>query len=421
MDATVRTPVLAGAVLLSLCLGWAGTSIPVRAQLIPNPTPQAEEPGLELDTHALLTDSRVFETSIDSHIWKIEPMPGRRLIQVPVIIKPKSITTRLATPSLKLRGGRFIAWRIVPDESADRPGDSRAYDSDDPYGSPTIRTLRNFDEGDLGRLDRPGQPTEPEQRTDVVELGQNLTDDIPVLARDIEVSPQGVIRWELERAIPGAEVKTGDTGYLLKLRPDRLAELEPQRPERSTRQPGTRGSAEDAREAAARRRAEELEFREKLDAYRELRNQVRDLPDAFQAAMPSRVWAIYEVPDRIDELSFTGDPPMPWRVGMDNLEALKQIASRTGVGSALTATDFTQISQMTLMLEDGHPADPAGRGRHARGLGDARPGAAGGCVIPFDRQAAAQRRPPGGAHHRRGSGGHGPADPGQLEPAARRV
>lgn len=357
MDATVRTPVLAGAVLLSLCLGWTATLIPARAQLMPNNAPLPEEPGLALDTNALLTDDRVFETSIDSHIWKIEALAGRRLIQIPIIVTPKSETTRLATPSLKLRGGRFIAWRIVPDESADTPESSAAYGSNDPYANPlSIGSLRDLHAGDLSPLDRPGQPTNTAERTDVAGPGESLSEETPVLARDIEVSPQGVIRWKLERAIPGAEVKTGDTGYLLKLRPDRLAELEPQRPERSTRQPGgERLSAEDAREAAARRRTEELEFREKLDAYRELRNQVRDLPDEFQTVMPSRVWAIYETPDRIDELSFTGDPPMPWRVDLTNLEALKQIASRTGVGNELTAADFTNISQMTLMLEDGHP------------------------------------------------------------------
>jgi hypothetical protein len=384
MDATVRTPVVTAAALLCLCLGWLVTEppTPAVAQLIvEDNTDQPEEPGLELDIDALLTDNKVFEASVNGNVWDIGPMPGRRLIQIPIIVTPKTETTRLATPSLKLRGGRFIAWHIVPDEQ-DNARQTGGYESDVyRYDRPTsIGALRGYGEEDLGRLDQPSPTTRPAPQ-DAVEFGEELPEDVPMMARDMEITPQGVMHWQLERAIPGAEVKSGDTGYLLRLRPDRLAELEPERPGSNARSTGGRssggratsgrssggrsssgrsssgrGTNQDAsREAAAKRRAEELEFRDKIDAYRELRSQVRDLPDEFQAALPQRLWAIFEVSDRMDELSFTGPEPMPWRITEDDLNALKEVASKSGSGNELTAADFTAVSQMTLMLADEHP------------------------------------------------------------------
>lgn len=371
MDATVRTPVVTGALLLlSVCLAWTTAMIPARAQLISQDKADLpEEPKLELDIDALLTDDRVFETSINSNIWDIEPMPGRRLVQIPIVVTPKDKTTRLASPSLKLRGGRFIAWRIVPDEQNNNT-QSGNYDGEyrDPYSNPmSVGSLSDYGEGDLGQLDR---PTHRPTTQDSLEPGSGLSQDIPVMTRDIEISPEGLMHWQLERAIPGAEVKSGDTGYLLKLRPDRLAALEPERPgsnttRRSTRSTsrGTEGgrgtprrdSGQDSREAAAQRRTEEMEFREEIDAYRELRNQVRDLPDEFHAALPTRLWAVFEVSDRMDELSFTGEAPMPWSIKEADITALQSIASRSAQGNELTAGDFSIVSQMSLMLADQHP------------------------------------------------------------------
>lgn len=374
MDATVRTPILTGTLLLSVCLAWTAALLPARAQLVgQNNADLPEEPGLELDIDALLTDDQVFEASINSNIWDLEPMPGRRLVQIPIIVTPKDKTTRLASPSVKLRGGRFIAWRIVPDEQQNSTQQPRGYEAaDDPYNSPlSVGSLRDFGEGDLDQLDQPTQPTiSPEPQVNE-QLQQDLSQDIPVLARDMEISPQGVMHWQLERAIAGAEVKSGSTGYLLKLRQDRLAELEPSRPGSSnTRQTGgrttggrttggrtttNRGSGQDAREAAAKRRTEELDFRDKIDAYRELRNEVRNLPDNFYAALPTRLWAVFEVSDRMDELSFTGEAPMPWTIAETDITLLNEIASRSNSNTDLTAGDFTTVSQMTLMLADEHP------------------------------------------------------------------
>ena len=361
MDATVRTPVVTCALALLIWMGLAQDTPRSHAQLIDNADDnQPAEPGLALDIDALLNDDSVLQETIDSNIWSISAQPGRRLIQIPIIVTPTDEITRLASPSIKLRGGRFVAWRIVQDEQDPNSlGGSRSGQSGQtsPRNNPlSVGSLRNTGIEDLGQLDNPGPSGTTNPNADSLTLEDALPENIPVLARDMMVNPDGVIAWQLERAIAGAEVKSGTEGYFLKLRPDRLQELEPQRPERNTRQSGGRGTGGDAREAAAKRRAEELEYRTKATAYRDLRNLVRKLPDEFQANMPSRLWAIFEVSDRIDELSFTGGAPMPWQIDMDDLATLQQVASSTGGGGTeLTSADFTAISQMTLMLANEHP------------------------------------------------------------------
>jgi len=360
MDAKKRTHAVTGALTLWLCVGTVGFA-PLHVDAQPADKGRAEqpaEPNVALDIAALLSDDRVFEAAVQGQVWSIAPQPGRRLIQVPVIVTPKAGETRLSTPSLKLRGGRFIAWRIIRDDanSPGQPGAGGYGSSQTPGAGPlSIAALRNIGEVDLAQLDRPADQPQAAPAQQVAAPTGELTEQVPVLARDITVSPRGVMYWQLERAIAGAEVKAGDTGYLLKLRPDRLAALEPVRPDRAaTRQGGTRPSAEETRQAAEQRRTEELEFREKARAYRELRDQVRDLPETFQAALPARLWAVYEVPERTDELGFTGEPPMPWTIKQTDLAALKQVASRSAGGAELTAEDFAAISQMTLMLADEH-------------------------------------------------------------------
>ncbi len=354
MYATVRTPVVTLALALTVWLGFAAVNPHARAQLVPaGDANKPPEPGLEIDTAALLTDDRVFEDSVESNIWSIKPQPGRRLIQIPMIVTPTDQTSRLASPSVKLRGGRFIAWRIIPDDRDSSAAQNTRRGARGPRGADalTLGNLRNIGFSDLDQLDRRGRSAPDTAVGDVVNLADELPQNIPVLARSVTISPDGIIHWQLERAIPGGEVKSGDEGYLLKLRPDRLQALEPQRPARQGRVTG----GQNPREAAAKRRTEELEYRAKAEAYRALRSQVRKLPDEFQTKLPTRLWAVYEVSDRFKELSFTGAPPMPWRVALKNLDTLREVASRSGRGGELTSQDFTSVTQMSLMLADEHP------------------------------------------------------------------
>jgi len=353
MYLNVRTPVLAWAFMLCI---WAypGYAEDATPPVLPASEKNVQGPGLELDAAALLGDEQVFEDTVEDKVWNITPQPGRRLIQLPLIVTPVDRPAKLASPQIKLRGGRFLAWRIVQDPPADNQtaqgsphGTARHIDS------PSIRNLRGLDFGNLDQLDgtRSQESQTPRPGLSASEPDDVLPDDVPLLARDITITPSGAILWELERTIPGGEVKSGKQGYLLKLRPDRLQELEPKRPERQTRSAG----GHNARETAVKRRAEELKFRDEAKAYRELRDQVRHLPGEFQARLPKRLWAVFEISDRFDEFSFTGPAPMPWRMSLEDMEALRQTASRSDSANGLTTEDFTSISQMTLLLADEHP------------------------------------------------------------------
>lgn len=355
MKANVRTVDTRIAWLVTGCLMCLAAAATALAQLGSLPRPvQLDEPGLHLDVDALINDPHVFETSVAGPVWQLDAMPGRKLVQVPVIVKPGEVETELGMPTLKLRGGRFIAWRIVPDAS-----DSGSQTTAAPgrggggYGGPmTISNRRDA----IAGLTQPGQPIAVGADTQGAgtETDQAQPEDIPTLVREIQISPDGIMHWKLARAIPGAEVKSGESGYLLKLRPDRLADLEPKR--ESGRSTASRGNGRDPREAAAQRREQDAKFREEAQAFNELRKQVRELPDEFEAALPARLWAIYEVPDRMDTLSFTGEPPMPWQIAIADIETLKQAGSSGGGRSGeLTAQDFALVSQMSVMIADGSP------------------------------------------------------------------
>ncbi len=319
---------------------------------------QRPEPGLAVDVSALLTDDQVFQDTIEDDVWSLKAQPGRRLIQLPITVTPLDDDSKLASPSIKLRGGRFIAWRIVLDEaseqqpSARRRGVRSPSPAQDPF---SIANLRDVEFQDLDQLDTPTrQPPQARPAEDPIDLAGELPEGAPLIARDITVSPNGVIRWKLDRAIPGGEIKSGETGYLLRLRPDRLKAQEPTRPERQAR---TTGGNQNAREAAAKRRTEELEYRNKAQAYRALRDEIRNLPDQFQAKLPTRLWAVFEVSDRNEGLSLTGPAPLPWQITFEDLEALKQTASksRSGQDDRLNAEDFAAITQMSLLLADENP------------------------------------------------------------------
>lgn len=359
MYAPLRTPVVVWVITL---WAWAGPTpfavhshaqAPLPGINSPARTP-LPEPTIEVDISALLTNKQVFEDSIRDNIWNIQPLPGRRLIQLPLIVTPAQGASRLGSPPIKLRGGRFIAWRIVPDDERTKQGltgtrSAQQPRADNPY---SIRRLRGVDYENLGQLDRPRRTTDPARAQEAAQPQDELPAGAPLLARSLTISQNAVIRWNLSRAIPGGEVKSGDEGYLLKLRPERLQKLRPTRPERQTR-----SGSQNSREAAAKRRASELEYRQKAQEYRELRDQVRNLPETFQAKLPARLWAIFEVSDRMDKLSLTGPAPLPWVLPLEDLESLKQTANsrRSGRNDTLGPEDYAAISQMTLLLADEHP------------------------------------------------------------------
>jgi hypothetical protein len=307
----------------------------------------APESIQRLDLEALLLDERVLSGRIEDPVWQFETTPGRRLVQVPIRIDPVEAAVELDQPAIQLRGGRFVGWRIVLDQDPNqrsgrrgrglRVGDSRQLDFSNP---------RLF-EGDLDPAADGAGAADPRAVGDAA--GGGVPDGAPRISREVTVTPAGTVTWELDRAFGGAEVKAGQEPYLLRLRPDRMRELEPQRPEVTER-----GANEDIREYQQRRRQQQQAYREEQMAFRELRELVRELPDKFEAPRPARLWAIYDMTEAVRDLSLDGPEPLPWRVGFEQFEALRETATMS-VGNEVRFEDYKKLNRLAPIARDPHP------------------------------------------------------------------
>ncbi len=264
-----------------------------------------------LDLPRLLTDGVVTGQNLDTPLWTLEPQTGRSSLLVPLTLEAGDQPTRWTDPPIDLAGARFVAWYVPTDEAnADnfnRPGGGFA-------GRPG--GLGGGLERDAGFPGNPGRGNAPNAYAPD-QLGPRLT-------RAITVHPVGKVTWELDRNIAGATLSTGDNPYALKLSPARLRELAPEREDRLTR-----NSNESSREFAERQRAARLEQREAQEAYRQVRDQVSSLPEAFSAE-PSVVWAVFEMPDNRREVTLEGPDPLPWSLPVGAFEALRGLAGGGG-------------------------------------------------------------------------------------------
>ena len=71
-----------------------------------------ELPEIEVDILAMLMQDQVFAPTITSDVWSFRPKEGKRLIQVPLIIKPSDSEVTLGSPAVGLKSARFVAWRV---------------------------------------------------------------------------------------------------------------------------------------------------------------------------------------------------------------------------------------------------------------------------------------------------------------------
>ena len=169
----------------------------------------------------------------------------------------------------------------------------------------------------------------------------------PRLARRLQIRPDGTVAWRLERSIPGG---TAGDSNLYALRVD-ARRLRAQAPSRATRI--RRNTNEDPRAFRERRQQAIAEQRERQRDYEELRREVGGLPDEFEAPMPTRLWAVFELPTTARQLNIEGVQPAGWSIEMRDLEALLdarpigggqagQIARLTGEGRAMVQS-FTRV------------------------------------------------------------------------------
>lgn len=299
---------------------------------------QEVEPAtpLELDFERLLFDNQ--HAGLQDRVWQLTPMPGRRIVMLPFTVGEVDRPVELSRPPVSLRGGRFVGF-FIP--SAER---GSAFDVKDRW-----RGLDRFTDDSPGALDRLlfgqaadeealdselwGDQTNPastdglgEGTVDTVDDDKPVTpESAPRLARKILIQPDGSVQWRLDRGFSVAQMQQGSeqNPYPFKLDPAMLRALEPPRAERIVRNEG-----EDTRDYALRKRQLQAEQRAKLDAYRDLRDALRDLPDQFHEPAPQVIYAILEVSER-DELSLQGPPPMNWRLAESDRELINRLAQNT--------------------------------------------------------------------------------------------
>ncbi len=355
---------------------------PAAAQLLP-PGPAddpAEHAVLSLDTDALLTSNEVFPDRVNDPVWNLTPQEGRRLFKLPLRIERVTGTAELRSPPIDVRGGRFVAWHITGTDAGSggfRGGAGRGGYGGDPYsggyggdpydsgygGDPYGGRQAPVQVGPRGQFN-------PQQRPQASPRGQAAESDVaqvppgaPQLARKIVLTPDGRLSWSLDRSIPGAEVNQSNDGYVLKVRPDRLAEMEPQRPgadrRRQTLSRGNPGASRPTldRGAIEQRREAEARYRQELEQYRDLRTAIRDLPDEFSVPAPPMVWAVFEVPEALPELTLNGEDPLPWAISFEDLTAMRAAAGRSFAGGdgRLDFEGLQLVSQLSLLAREGHP------------------------------------------------------------------
>lgn len=240
------------------------------------------------DVRAFLLAPDVFPQSITDPVWTLEQQTRRRLVQIPVELRATDEDMELSDSPIKLRGARFVGFRIpAPGETFGAEG-------------------QGVNDG--------GQ--------------QNETHKAPRIARSVTLTPQGTLKWKLDRAIVGGTVRDplgpSDNIFVLKLRPDVMREWQPGRMEVPQRQ-----ASEDPAAYRARLAMAQAESRAQSAAFGDLMRAVRESPDDFEEHAPPRVWAVYEMSEAIPTLDLTGPEPLPWSTTVDRLKALRAAAGAT--------------------------------------------------------------------------------------------
>jgi len=300
---------------------WAGTS-QFQAQAQPADQRQA---GLtfELDFNELLMSSRVTTNSWKDAVYTIEAQPSRRLVQVPLKVDVSDLSEpiEISDPYLDLKGGRFLMWSLL--------GHSEQ---------------RNFDNEPVKRLS--GRATAEDGTT------RPLTDQMPYVARSITLTPNGKVQWEVERFMPNSTTENDENLYVMLVDRQKLRELHPGQPPKVDRKTG-----ESSREYGMRQSQAYGEYRVKVTAFRDLQQQVRELPETFEADLPDTIWAIYELPSFRNELHFTGPEPLPWQISVNGLNTVRKL-----VGSAEKRNDDQGAleeariaAQLAAIANDNHP------------------------------------------------------------------
>ncbi|MEM6551260.1 MAG: hypothetical protein AAF750_03945 [Planctomycetota bacterium] len=378
----VTLPAWAAAALL-----WANPMAAQDAPIETEPQPEANEPAeivppLTPDVRGLLTDPLVFSGQVTGDpVWSVNRQRGvnsggLELIQLPVAVGSVDGMPGVGEAGIKVsrspvdvRGGRFVAWRLVEPEpegpNADRVRREQARQASrqdtgtSSYSVGAARRNKAFLLDDLDERERrhtAGQSTNAaDPSAEPQAYLADLPEGAPQLMRQFTLKPGGRLAYDLERRVPGMEFAGGDSLYLILLDREKAEQLKPVRPDRPTRQ--ANASREQRQQADARYREELAKFRAESLAHRDLMRQVLDLPEEFEVDAPPRIYMVMERQTRIDTLQFTGPSPLPWQLPVADLQALRVLAGARSSGRSLgNATDADTAKQaLRRIAQQNHP------------------------------------------------------------------
>lgn len=280
-------------------------------------TAQSDEPlsPIQIDIAAWVQSPQVLPqalASIDDAIWQITAVTGRQLVQVPITVAPTSEPLVLNASTIKVVGGRFIAWRLEsppsPPSSPSSLASSHSSTWPSPFGSPDTAALAAA--AGCGAIGSDG----PQMTRKLTRLPDGTSSS----------ESTGGWAWELDRAIPGAALKEQvEQMYLYKIKPDLLEKKLPPRPKMEA------AAANETREAKLARiqkyQQEAQQYQQQEKALGQLKLAAIRLPERFVAPSSARVWAVLEVRAGFTELTLEGPPPLPWKVNVPLWQAIRTV------------------------------------------------------------------------------------------------
>ncbi|QDU32246.1 hypothetical protein KS4_02770 [Poriferisphaera corsica] len=348
-------------------------------------------PEQAIDAELFLSSPLVLAEQLQGRIWTVNPREGRQLIAVPIDFSDIKGEVELRDPELKLKTGRFICWYIQEEVQQANQGNARRGSSNRnrqtyPQGGMDMEMAMMMGgmemEGMPQRAPRQSKPM-PNQRLDVQEeiKEAEIAEDAPRISKHLVVRPDGSVTWGLEKNIVGAEIADTQSLFAFKLDSKLLADQRPLRAgeqKRSSSSSRSRGTSSRSRSSSSRssrsgggmgsemggmppgmgggssrssrptrsrattsrssgnsraadrekQRQAQISFKRAMDDYRVLQEDVRALPSRFTLSKPAQIWAIYDLPLSVDDVTSTTEPE--WTLSFSDLETLQSSSTMRG-------------------------------------------------------------------------------------------
>lgn len=297
---------------------------------------------IEIDLDRLIFDNR--GNGVQDPVWRIQAGAGKRILLLPFTVDNVHRPNKLARFPLSVRAGRFIGFIIPKVDPNNRVA-----------GGANLNDVIKAAPGQLQQLlfesiKDDAQPDQDTVDSPKEQQKKPTPENAPRLAREITLHPDGTVAWAMSRSFHAAQLQSASEQnlYAYKIDPEQLRAQQPPRPERVARIDG-----ESSRDYAERKRAQQLTDRETQNAYRELRDGLRRLPESFREPSPGVLYAALEIPDN-DTLSLDGPAPFPWSLDTEKKQLLNKLT--TG-GNALQEEQGEQLAGSIVTMIQGHPLD----------------------------------------------------------------